>query len=235
MQKYGFVYIWFDRKHKRYYIGCHWGHVNDRYICSSRWMRQAYKKRPNDFKRRIIETDISTRELTIKREAKWLYLVKEEELGKRYYNVVNRAFGHWSVEEQERRRIGRIVSAKNKGKHFSPETQFKKGERRSPKTEFVKGQQAHNAGKTLEQTVGAKRAAEIKQTKSDRYKGKSFSPSTQFTKGQRIGKDNSRARAISTPFGMFDTLKQCSDQTGMTIASIHYKLRTEMQSEWQYV
>ena len=23
-EKYGFVYIWHDRKHKRYYIGSHW-------------------------------------------------------------------------------------------------------------------------------------------------------------------------------------------------------------------
>ena len=35
MEKYGFVYIWFDRKHKRYYIGCHWGHEDDGYVCSS--------------------------------------------------------------------------------------------------------------------------------------------------------------------------------------------------------
>jgi len=32
MQKYGFVYIWFDRKHKRYYIDSHWGKEDDSYI-----------------------------------------------------------------------------------------------------------------------------------------------------------------------------------------------------------
>lgn len=40
MSKYGFVYIWFDRKHHRFYIGCHWGHEEDGYICSSNWMRE---------------------------------------------------------------------------------------------------------------------------------------------------------------------------------------------------
>ena len=35
--KYGFVYIWYDRKHHRYYIGCHWGTIDDGYICSSNW------------------------------------------------------------------------------------------------------------------------------------------------------------------------------------------------------
>lgn len=33
--KYGFVYLWFDRKHKRYYVGCHWGTTEDGYVCSS--------------------------------------------------------------------------------------------------------------------------------------------------------------------------------------------------------
>lgn len=50
----GFVYIWRDRKHKRYYIGSHWGTPDDGYICSSPWMRQAYKHRPLDFKRRVL-------------------------------------------------------------------------------------------------------------------------------------------------------------------------------------
>lgn len=31
MDKYGFIYIWFDKKKRRFYIGCHWGHENDNY------------------------------------------------------------------------------------------------------------------------------------------------------------------------------------------------------------
>jgi hypothetical protein len=52
--KYGFVYLWFDRKHKRYYVGAHWGKEDDGYICSSNWMRDAYKKRSQDFLREIL-------------------------------------------------------------------------------------------------------------------------------------------------------------------------------------
>ena len=54
MEKYGFVYIWRDRKHKRYYVGSHWGTETDQYICSSSWMKNAYKRRPQDFKRRVV-------------------------------------------------------------------------------------------------------------------------------------------------------------------------------------
>ena len=61
MEKYGFIYIWRDRKHKRYYIGSHWGTEDDGYICSSPWMSQAYKHRPNDFKRRILQRVCSNR------------------------------------------------------------------------------------------------------------------------------------------------------------------------------
>ena len=55
MEKYGFVYIWFDKKHKMYYIGCHWGTETDGYICSSNRMKNAYRRRPKDFKRKILE------------------------------------------------------------------------------------------------------------------------------------------------------------------------------------
>lgn len=61
MEKYGFVYIWYDRKHKRYYIGAHWGHENDGYVCSSSWMKKAYKNRPEDFKRKILKKHILSR------------------------------------------------------------------------------------------------------------------------------------------------------------------------------
>ena len=87
MEKYGFVYIWYDRKHKRYYIGCHWGNIDDGYVCSSNWMRDAYKRRPEDFKRRILTNNISERHLIYPEEFKWLSLIKSEELGKRYYNL----------------------------------------------------------------------------------------------------------------------------------------------------
>ena len=52
-EKYGFVYIWRDRKHNRYYVGSHWGHTGDGYICSSSWMKQAYKRRPDDPNERL--------------------------------------------------------------------------------------------------------------------------------------------------------------------------------------
>lgn len=92
---YGFVYIWYDRKHKRYYIGSHKGSFEDGYICSSSWMKRAYKRRPYDFKRKILKVIKSKSDL-LNEEQKWLDLIKNQELGKKYYNLKKKAAGGFS-------------------------------------------------------------------------------------------------------------------------------------------
>jgi hypothetical protein len=84
----GFVYLWYDCKKKRFYLGSHMGSAQSRYVCSSKNMKKAYARRPETFKRRIIHwhTDECRKSLYAVEE-KWLALIKEEELGKRYYNL----------------------------------------------------------------------------------------------------------------------------------------------------
>lgn len=228
MSKHGFVYIWYDRKHKRYYIGCRWGKETDGYICSSPWMKAAYRRRPEDFKRRILETDIHDRQTLLEREYAWLQLTKKEELaGPRYYNLHNHKFNHWSVNPLTRAEIAQQSSVRNKGKSFSPTTQFKSGECRSPETQFKKGQTPHNKGQSTSVETRAKQSAA--------KKGKpSTNLATQFKPGNGTGASNVNARAIQTPFGQFSTLTECSNQTGISIASIHYKLRTPKHTHWAY-
>jgi hypothetical protein len=50
----GFVYCWTDRKNNMLYVGSHKGNIEDGYICSSKYMLEEYKKRPEDFSRKII-------------------------------------------------------------------------------------------------------------------------------------------------------------------------------------
>jgi hypothetical protein len=106
-EKYGFVYIWFDRKHKRYYIGMHWGTEDDGYVCSSNWMRDAYKRRTTDFKRKILERVYTNRNDLYHREKYWLSLIKENELKVRYYNLSKNVNDTWLNEEN-------IISRKEK-------------------------------------------------------------------------------------------------------------------------
>lgn len=121
MEKYGFVYIWRDRKHKRYYIGSHWGSETDGYVCSSRWMRKAYNRRPQDFKRRIIEKVYDNRKQLIEREYYWLSLISEQEIrSKKYYNRTKHKNGHWVAEEYEND-IRKRISIKTKEAMAKPE------------------------------------------------------------------------------------------------------------------
>ena len=124
VQKYGFVYIWYDKKHKRYYIGAHWGSEDDGYICSSSWMKNSYKRRESDFKRRILKNNIQSKKELFLEEQKYLNMIKDEELGKKYYNL-NKTWQHWSSNENKCIEIGNKISLKNSGSCLSKETKEK--------------------------------------------------------------------------------------------------------------
>lgn len=121
MEKYGFVYIWFDRKHKKYYIGSHWGNENDGYICSSSWMKQAYNRRKHDFKRKIIKI-INDRTILLQEEQYYLGMIKDYELKNRYYNLTNKIRGHWATEIDKSLTVGQKISKSLTGKKQSIQT-----------------------------------------------------------------------------------------------------------------
>lgn len=85
-EKYGFIYVWYDKLYKRYYVGRHWGTENDGYICSSNSMRDAHRRRPDDFKRRIVAKIFDSKETLIIEEQRWLNMIDPQECGKKYYN-----------------------------------------------------------------------------------------------------------------------------------------------------
>jgi hypothetical protein len=100
---FGFVYIWKDMLRKKYYIGSHYGSMNDNYISSSKWFNAAFKKRPQDFKRRILQViNIKSVKDVQLAEQNWLNLIKNEELATsisvmagsyKYYNMKKTATG----------------------------------------------------------------------------------------------------------------------------------------------
>lgn len=122
----GFVYIWYDRKHKRYYIGSHWGSENDGYICSSKWMKQAYSHRPHDFKRRIVFRNAESRAVLLAEEQRWLEMIKIEEMSgngnrfPRYYNLNRGRVGHWTALDNSKTIAQKISDA-----HADPEIKEK--------------------------------------------------------------------------------------------------------------
>lgn len=113
----GFVYIWRDKKHNRYYVGSHWGDEDDGYICSSSWMKRAYKLRPSDFKRRIISRVTTNRLDLLKEEQRWFDMIKPEEIKTRYYNLKLTAHTVWHTIDEIKLSVGEKISRSKKGKN----------------------------------------------------------------------------------------------------------------------
>jgi hypothetical protein len=149
-EKYGFVYIWRDCKHKRYYIGCHWGTEDDGYVSSSPWLMRAYKRRPGDFHRRILERTVD-RQNTFVAEQKWLDLVRPEELKVKYYNLNKHVADFWHKYEDKRLTIGQKISTSVKAHRETPEGQ----------ANYLAGIEKKRGPKQSSETI-AKRAAGIK-------------------------------------------------------------------------
>ena len=95
----GFIYLWFDKTRKMFYVGSHKGLTTDSYVCSSRHMLKQYRMRPNDFKRRVLESCSSDN--LLEREQYWLNMIKSSELyynSSKYYNVKRFAAGGNTIE-----------------------------------------------------------------------------------------------------------------------------------------
>ena len=146
----GFVYLWYDRDSKMFYLGSHKGREDDGYVCSSKHMLKEYKARSESFKRRILERcdemDI------LKAEQKWLDLIKSNELYYKkgvYYNVKKNAAGgdttkyHKNRDEIIRKRYGKKHSESIKAaiKKRTPEATLLHQQRRSKslRTTYLNG------------------------------------------------------------------------------------------------
>ena len=182
MEKYGFVYIWYDSKNKRYYIGSHWGTEDDGYICSSRWMRNAYKRRPNSFKRRIISRIYTCRKDLLIKEYTWLSMIKQEELkGIRYYNMNNFQNGHWIAEDYAKT-VQERISIKTKEAMQRPEVRenylaaLKNRDNRSSELEVrakrSKSMIGKNVGKDNSKAIEAARLVNTGRNISDDHRSK---------------------------------------------------------------
>jgi hypothetical protein len=77
-------------------LGSHRGPEDDGYVTGTggRRFKAAYRKRPQDFKRRIIQRVCEGNDRTVfEAEQRWLNLINSEELRLRYYNIKKTAAG----------------------------------------------------------------------------------------------------------------------------------------------
>ena len=82
-KKESFVYLWYDKRDRRYYLGYH-GVSKKAYICSSEYMLKEYNERPDDFSRKILK--YGTIKEMVDLEIR-LLKTREHHFGKRYYNL----------------------------------------------------------------------------------------------------------------------------------------------------
>jgi len=107
-----FVYVWFDRKRRKFCIGSHVGSPDDGYITSTGHMKHSFKRRPADFKRRLVwcsDANPPDRKAMFEVEQKLLDKIPDNELGKKYYNLKKRAVG-WC----EKANLGKRLSPQHK-------------------------------------------------------------------------------------------------------------------------
>ena len=196
MEKYGFVYIWFDRKHKRYYVGAHWGTENDGYICSSPWMKQAYSHRPDDFKRKILKTKICNRVDMFLEEQRYFSMMKPEELKTRYYNLNIKNNGHWSNDEHKIKTLKEKLSQKTKEAMNRPEVREK----------YLAGLTKRDNGASRPE-VRAKMSASNKGKNTGKDNSKSLAMAHAANRGRNISQEHKNKIKESGHFNKLNSMK----------------------------
>jgi hypothetical protein len=137
LEKFGFVYLWFDRKTKRFYIGSHWGTEDDGYVSSNPKVQEAYRERPQDFKRRILSRMTANRLDLYAEEKRWLDMIKGEEFGVRYYNINKTVHGHGTVSGYKKYECRCPACKKANSKYQREYRQFMKKQKAQQTTVLV--------------------------------------------------------------------------------------------------
>jgi hypothetical protein len=75
MEYNSFIYLWIDKQKNKFYIGSHFGDINDGYLFGGIDIKSEYSKRPEDFERVILSYHIVKSQTEI-RKIEREYLVK---------------------------------------------------------------------------------------------------------------------------------------------------------------
>jgi len=149
---FGFVYLWYDIDTKMFYLGSHLGSMHDSYLCSSKWMKRAHRRRKSSFRRRILELcRVDNKKQLHEMEQRWLNFMPDELLGKRYYNLKKTANGGGWPKGKKRGPItperSAKLSATTKGRPWSEARRCAAKEH--PHTAWNKGLPGINKGKKM--------------------------------------------------------------------------------------
>jgi hypothetical protein len=138
-------------------------------------MRQAHLHRPQDFKRRILKTNILTRLKTYVEEQRYLSMIKPEEIKPinetpRYYNLCITNNKAWHTYDENIKIIGQKISHSKKGKSTGP-CSVEKAKSISDAKKGTKFMDEHKA-KLRNAKLGTVRSEEAKRKTSESLKMK---------------------------------------------------------------
>lgn len=88
-----FIYQWFDRKLNKFYIGSHYGHINDGYLFGGIDIKKEYKERPDDFEREILSYHLVSEYSEIRKIEKEYLIKYDVENNDIFYNRTNESYG----------------------------------------------------------------------------------------------------------------------------------------------
>lgn len=104
---FGFVYIWYDTKRKKFIIGSHYGDINDGYKTTTggKYVVNIFRSRPHTMKRKILEY-LRVDDCTVLKSIEQKYLDMRPNIrnNNRYYNIRQTACGFSSEESSKLQR-----------------------------------------------------------------------------------------------------------------------------------
>lgn len=175
----GFIYIWHDTLKNKFYIGSHKGTLDDGYTGSGKYFKDTYNKRPDKFKRRILE-HVSFTELKQlhEREEYWLNQIEDKELSVKYYNQKKVATGGdiYNTLSDEKKQLHREKSVKARvagwHKWYDSLSEEAKSERASHSRQAVKNPSGGSLPGESNPFYGKKHSDESRSIMSEKAKGR---------------------------------------------------------------
>lgn len=210
-----FVYCWTDLKTNKLYIGSHKGTIDDGYICSSKYMMEEYKKRPEDFTRQIIQT-FDTYGEAKKYEIEMLTEVNAAD-NEQYYNKSNGSSEFFRSKDSISLEHKRKISFSQKGKKKSEEHKEKI---RLSNIGKNKGKVPWN--KNITHTDNVKHI--ISEKRKENWKNPEYRKKMSLVHPMR--------KSILSPYGTFHSVREASRITGIDRKIIN-KYCNENREGWK--
>jgi hypothetical protein len=152
-------------------------------------MRKAYKRRPQDFRRKILSRVTSSRQNLLDEEYRYLSMIKESELGRKYYNLKNHKNGHWMTIDERAKTLKEKISTKTKEAMNRPEVRER----------YLEGLKARD-NRAWDPKVRAKMSASNKGKNKGKDNSKAIAMAAAANRGRKLTEEHRQKIKETTTF-----------------------------------